>query len=54
MVARCLTERRIPKSWKETDTVIFFQEREQSRNQELRINLLAMKYLQTVHTNHNI
>ena len=30
-----------------------FQEREQKRHQELQANLLAIKYVQTVHTNHN-
>ena len=29
--------------------VIFFQEREQKRHQELQANLLAIKYVQTVH-----
>ena len=30
-----------------------FQEREQKRHQELQTNLLAIKYVQTVHTNNN-
>ncbi len=29
------------------------QEREQKIHQELQINLLAIKYVQTVHKNHN-
>ena len=30
-----------------------FQERKQKRHQELQTNLLAIKYVQTVHKNHN-
>ena len=30
-----------------------FQEREQKRHQELQANLLAIKYVQTVHKNNN-
>ena len=30
-----------------------FQEREQKRHQELQTNLLAIKYVQTVHENNN-
>ena len=30
-----------------------FQERKQKIHQELRTNLLAIKYVQTVHKNHN-
>ena len=30
-----------------------FQERKQKRHKELQTNLLAIKYVQTVHKNHN-
>ena len=30
-----------------------FHEREQKRHKELQTNLLAIKYVQTVHKNHN-
>ena len=33
--------------------VIFFHERKQKRHQELQNNLLAIKYVQTVHKNNN-
>ena len=49
----CITKRRIPKTWKEANMVIFFQERKQKRHQELQTNLLGIKYVQTVHKNHN-
>ena len=51
---KCITERRIHKTWKEANMVIFFfQEREQKIHQELQTNLLAIKYVQTVHKNNN-
>ena len=53
LYTKCITERRIPKTWKEANMVIFFQERKQKRHQELQTNLLAIKYVQTVHKNHN-
>ena len=53
LYTKCITERRIPKTWKEANMVIFFQEREQKRHQELQANLLAIKYIQTVHKNNN-
>ena len=53
LYTKCITERRIPKTWKEANMVIFFQEREQKRHQELQANLLAIKYVQTVHKNNN-
>ena len=53
LYTKCITERRIPKTWKEANMVIFFQEREQKRHQELQTNLLAIKYVQTVHKNNN-
>ena len=31
LYTKCITERRIPKTWKEANMVIFFQEREQER-----------------------
>ena len=49
LYTKCITERRIPKTWKEANMVTFFQEREQKRHQELHTNLLAIKYVQTVH-----
>ena len=48
MYTKCITERRIPKTWKEANG-LYFQEREQNRYQELQTHLLAIKYLQTVH-----
>ncbi len=48
-----ITERRIPKTWKEANNGDIFQEREQKRHQELQTNLLAIQYVQTVHKNHN-
>ena len=53
LYTKCITERRIPKTWKEANMVIFFQEREQKRHQELQTNLIAIKYEQTVHKNNN-
>ena len=53
LYTKCITERRIPKTWKEANTVIFFQEREQKRHQELQGNLFAIKYVQTVHQHNN-
>ena len=49
LCTKCITERRIPKTWNEYGDI--FQERE--RHQELQTNLLAIKYIQTVHKNHN-
>ena len=49
LYTKCITERRIPKTWKEANMVIFFQERKQKRHQELQTHLLAIKYAQTVH-----
>ena len=47
MCTECMTEQRIPETWKEaTNYGDNFQEREQK-------TLLAIKYVQTVHTNHN-
>ena len=42
---KCITERRIPKPWKEANMVICFQEREQKIHQELQANLFAIKYV---------
>ena len=53
LYTKCITERRIPKTWKEANMVIFFQEREQKRHQELQATLLAIKYVQTVQKNNN-
>ena len=53
LYTKCITERRIPNTWKEANMVVFFQERKQTRHQELQTNLLAIKYVQTVHKNHN-
>ena len=54
LYTKCITERRIPKTWKESNNYYcdIFQEREQERHQELQTNLLAIKYVQTVHKNH--
>ena len=35
LYTKCITERRIPKTWKEANMVIFFKEREQKRHEEL-------------------
>ena len=53
LYTKCITERRIPKTWKEANMVIFFQEREQKMHKKLQTNLLAIKYVQTVHKNNN-
>ena len=53
LYTKCITERRIPKTWKEANMVIFFQEREHKRHKELQTKLLAIKYVQTVHNNNN-
>ena len=53
LYTKCITERRIPKTWKEANMVIFFKKGKQKRHQELQTNLLAIKYVQTVHKNHN-
>ena len=55
LYTKWITERHIPKTWKEANTNYgdIFQERKQKRYQELQINLLAIKYVQTVHKNHN-
>ena len=54
LYTKCITERRIPKTWKEAHNYgNILQEREQKRHQELQTNLLAIKYLQTVHKNNN-
>ena len=47
------TERRIPKNMEGSKCGDIFQERKQKRHQELQTNLLAIKYVQTVHKNHN-
>ena len=52
LYTNCITERRIPKTWKEANMVISFQEREHKRHEELQTNLLALKYVENVH-NHN-
>ena len=55
LYTKCITERHIPKTWKEPNNLYddIFQERKQKRHQELQTNLLAIKYVQTVHKNHN-
>ena len=53
LYTKCITERRIPKTWKEATYGDIFQERKQKRHKELHTNLLAIKYVQTVHKNHN-
>ena len=49
----CITKGRIPKTWNEANLVIFVQEMEQKRHQELQTNLVAIKYVQNVHKQHN-
>ena len=46
LYTKCIIERCIPKKCMEANMVIFFQEREQKRQQELQINLLAITYVQ--------
>ena len=53
LYTKCITERRIKKTWKEANYSDIFQERKQKRHQEQQTNLLAIKYVQTVHKNHN-
>ena len=43
LYTQCITERRIPKTWKEANMVLFFQEREQKIHRELHANLFAIK-----------
>ena len=55
LYTKCITERRIPKTWNEANKNYgdIFQEMKQKRHQELQTNLIAIKYVQTVHKNHN-
>ena len=55
LYTKCTTERHIPKTWKEANMVIFFKKgnRKDIKNYSLQTNLLAIKYVQTVHKNHN-
>ena len=54
LYTKCITERCIPKTWKEANVVIFFKKgnRKDIKNY-VQTNLLAIKYVQTVHKNHN-
>ena len=55
LYTKCITERHIPKTWKEANKYYgdIVQERKQKRHQDLQTNLLAIIYVQTVHKNHN-
>ena len=53
LYTKCITERRIPKNMEGSKYGDIFQERKHKRHQELQTNLLAIKYVQTVHKNHN-
>ena len=53
LYTKCKTERHIPKNMEGNKYGDIFQERKQKRHQELQTNLLAIKYVQTVHKNHN-
>ena len=47
LYTKCIIERRIPKTRKEANMVIFFQEKsegEQKRHHELQTNVIAIKY----------
>ena len=50
LYTKCITERNTEEGSKCGD---IFQERKQKRHQELQTNLLAIKYVQTVHKNQN-
>ena len=43
LYTKCITERRIPKTWKEANMVVFFKKGGQKRHQELQANLFAIK-----------
>ena len=51
LFTKCITER--CKNMEGSKYGDIFQERKQKRHQELQTNLLAIKYVQTVHKNHN-
>ena len=51
LYTKCITERH--KNMEGSKYGDIFQERKQKRHQELQTNLLAVKYVQTVHKNHN-
>ena len=53
MYTKCITERRIPKTWKEANMVIFFKKGNRKDITKVQTNLLDIKYVQTVHKNHN-
>ena len=53
LYTKCITERHIPKNMKGSKYGDIFQEMEHKRHQELQTNLLASKYVQTVHKNNN-
>ena len=56
LYAKCITERRIPKTWKEAIMVIFFLKKgnQQDINNYRPICLLSNHlYVQTIHTNNN-
>ena len=53
LYTKCITEQRIPKTWKEANMVIFFKKGNRKDIKNYRTNLLAIKYVQTVHKNNN-
>ena len=53
LYTKCISERRIPKNMEGSKCGDIFQEREQKSHQEIQTNLLATKYVQTVHKNNN-
>ena len=54
LYTKCITERRIPKTWKEANMVIFFQEREQKNIKNYRlICLLSNMYKMFTKINNN-
>ena len=53
LYTKCITDTTHPKNMEGSKYSDMFQERKQKRHQELHTNLLAIKYVKTVHKNHN-
>ena len=53
LYTKCITERRIPKTWKEANMVIFFKKGNRKDITNYKNSLFAIKYVHTVHKNNN-
>ena len=53
LYTKCITERRIPKTWKEANMVIFFKKGNRKDIKNYRPICLLSNILQTVHKNNN-